>query len=336
MLFALAALLSSARADDMTLPAVPPVIARVGGQDLSSDVIAAEIAAAVAEARQTFTEARDAAIEEAIESRMVQLEADKRGVTVEALLQAEVEGKVAPADEREIDAWIKDNKARIPKGMPEADVRRQVAALLRDPALGERFAAFLGELRAVYKPRLLTEPVRVAVPVRADAPSKGAATAPIEIVEFADFQCPYCARAAESVRQAVAGYGDQVRVTYRHLPLDFHEHARGAAEAAECAGKQGKFWAFHDALYANASALDAAGLRRQAGAIGLDVAAWEACVSAGGGRDGVDADLAAASAAGVSGTPAFFINGRMLSGAQPADAFRAIIDDELDRRAAHP
>jgi protein-disulfide isomerase len=331
MVFALAALLCPAVADELRLPDVPPVIARVGGEDLTSEAIETEIAAAAAEARQAFTEARDAAIEEAVERRMVELEAAQRGMSAEALLQLEIEGKVAPPDAKAIDAWIQENKARIPKGMPAAEVRRQVADLLREPALGERYAAFLGELRATYKPRLLAEPVRVSVPRRADAPTKGADTAAVEIVEFADFQCPFCARAAESVRQVLAGYGDQVRVTYRHLPLGFHEHAQGAAEASECANQQGKFWAFHDALYSNPAALDANGLRRQAAAVGVDLTVWDACVATGGGKAGVAADMQAAEAAGVSGTPAFFLNGRMLSGAQPADAFRAIIEDELER-----
>jgi protein-disulfide isomerase len=333
MLLALAAFLAPALAQDLSLPAVPPVIARVGGEDLSADVIADEIAAAAAEARQGFTEARDQAIDEAIDRRMVELEAAKRGLTPEALLNAEIEAKVPAPQPTQIDAWIKENKARIPKGMPNDEVRRQVTELLREDPLGERYAAFLAELRAIYKPRLLAEPVRVAVPTRMDAPSKGPATAAVEIVEFADFQCPFCARAAESVRAVVSTYGEQVRVTYRHLPLNFHEHAQGAAEAAECAAQQGKFWAFHDALYANPGDLDAAGLRKQAGAVGLDVGAWEACVSGGGGADGVAADMAAAAAAGVSGTPAFFLNGRMISGAQPPEAFRAIIDDEIARRS---
>ena len=124
-------------------------------------------------------------------------------------------------------------------------------------------------------------------------------------------------------------YGDKIKFTYRHYPLGNHSDARPAAEASECANEQGKFWPYHDRLFATPNHLGAADLKQDAAALGLDVPKFNACVDSHKYKADVDADVAAGDEAGVDGTPAFFINGRMISGAQPFDAFKRIIDEEL-------
>jgi protein-disulfide isomerase len=130
-----------------------------------------------------------------------------------------------------------------------------------------------------------------------------------------------------------ATYGDRVRLVYREYPLANHPNARPASEAGQCAHEQGKFWPYHDRLFENQQRLAAADLKRYAAELGLDTDKFNACVDSGKYRGVVDADMEAANAVGVSGTPAFFINGRMLSGAQPFDAFKRIIDEELALKA---
>jgi len=149
------------------------------------------------------------------------------------------------------------------------------------------------------------------------------------MVEFSDFQCPFCQRANPAVEQVLKTYGDKIRFVSRHYPLPNHPDARPAAEAAACAQDQDKFWPYHDQLFANASRLSAKDLKDHAGAAGLDAARFAACVDGHQSKAKVDADIAEADAAGVTGTPAFFINGRSLEGAQPFEAFKRIIDQEL-------
>jgi len=163
------------------------------------------------------------------------------------------------------------------------------------------------------------------------APSKGPAAALVTIVEFSDFHCPYCRTVVPTIAQVLARYPDKVRLVYRDFPLDgLHPGARRASEAARCAGDQGKFWAYHDLIYAAEPDSSPEQLKRFAQQAGLDVGAFEGCLASGKHRPAVQQDVDEGIRLGVEGTPAFFINGRMLAGAQPLEAFVRIIDDELE------
>jgi protein-disulfide isomerase len=176
------------------------------------------------------------------------------------------------------------------------------------------------------------EPPRLAVSAAKGA-TKGQPNAPIEMIEFSDFQCPFCQRAHATVEQVLATYGDRIRFVYRHYPVQGHAAAKPAAEASECAKEQGKFWPFHDRLFANTSKLGDADLKAHAAAVGVDTATFNACVDSHKYRSVVEADARDGDAVGVNGTPAFYINGRMISGAQPFEVFKKLIDDELQRKA---
>jgi len=160
-------------------------------------------------------------------------------------------------------------------------------------------------------------------------PSKGPADAPVQIVEFSEFQCPYCGRVEPTVQQILSTYGDKVRLVFADFPLPMHNNAQGAAEAAQCAAAQGKFWEYHDVLFANQRALEVDKLKSYAADLGLDTDAFNTCVDQATYRSQVQSHQAIGRELGVTGTPAFFINGRFLNGAQPLDAFSSIIDDEL-------
>jgi protein-disulfide isomerase len=153
----------------------------------------------------------------------------------------------------------------------------------------------------------------------------------VEVIEFSDFQCPFCMRANPTVEQVLKTYGDKIKFVYRHYPLPNHPNARPAAEASACAEVQGKFWEYHDRLFANPTKLSDPDLKAQAAALGLDTAKFNACVDNHQQKPGVDADMAAGEAVGVTGTPAFFINGRSIEGAQPFESFKRVIDEELAR-----
>jgi protein-disulfide isomerase len=163
----------------------------------------------------------------------------------------------------------------------------------------------------------------------AGAPFLGPAAAKVTIVEFSDFQCPYCSRAADTVHELLDGYGDDIRLVFRNLPLPFHENAVPAAHAALAAHEQGRFWAFHDALFANQQALDGDSLNSYADNLDLDMEAFESAMASEATQAIVEADLALASRLGFNGTPSFSINGIEVVGAQPAAAFRQVIDAEI-------
>lgn len=169
-----------------------------------------------------------------------------------------------------------------------------------------------------------------AVPL-GDSPSKGPEDAPITIVSFGDFACPFCAKGNATMERIEAHYGDKIRVVHKHKPLPFHRQADPAARAGVAAQTQGKFWEFHDALYAFGPKFGPEDLRTIAKQIGLDMQAFEAEMSAQPAADRVEADLALSMALGVNGTPAYFINGRPLEGAYPEIHVRLLVEEELER-----
>lgn len=158
---------------------------------------------------------------------------------------------------------------------------------------------------------------------------RGNPEASVTIVEFSDFQCPFCARVQATLDQIFDTYGDEVKLVYRHFPLPFHENAENAALASMCANEQGKFWEYHDQLFENQEKMTLANLKKWAADLGLNTDKFDSCLDNQTYKDQVDKDVKDGQAAGVSGTPTFFINGQRLVGAQPFENFKTIIDAEL-------
>jgi len=158
---------------------------------------------------------------------------------------------------------------------------------------------------------------------------RGPEDAKITIVEFSDFECPFCGRAIPVVEQVMEEYEGDVKLIFKDFPLSFHQNAQKAAEAAECAGEQDQYYEYHDVLFDNQTALSISDLKQYAADLGLDTEAFNSCLDNGDMAAEVQADFAAGQAVGVSGTPTFFINGQKIVGAQPFSAFKQIIDAEL-------
>jgi protein-disulfide isomerase len=165
-----------------------------------------------------------------------------------------------------------------------------------------------------------------------NAPARGPKNAPVTIVAYSDFECPFCSRAVPTLKQIEEEYKGKVRVAFKHQPLPFHQNAKPAAMAAMAAHEQGKFWEYHDKLFANQRAMDRASLEKYAQELGLDVGKFKAALDGNKFDAQITADMNEATRMGVSGTPTFFINGRMLVGAQPVDAFKRVIDEELKKK----
>jgi protein-disulfide isomerase len=278
---------------------------------------------------QAVYEARRQMLDEIIGTRLIEGEAAAQGIEVSALVDQEIGAKVVLPTEADVEAWYKANAARL-QGAPLEQIRGPIRELLANERHREARRRYVEALKAKTPVRVTLDPPRTKV-ADGGRPARGPADAPVEIVEFSDFQCPFCQRAFATVTKVLDTYGDRVRFVYRHYPLPNHPDARPAAEASLCAAEQDRFWPYHDRLFANTSALGDADLKAHAAALGLDTAQFNACVDSRKYRDEVQADFEDGEAAGVSGTPAFFINGRLLSGAQPFEAFQRVIDEELER-----
>jgi protein-disulfide isomerase len=272
-------------------------------------------------------EARRAAVDEIVGEKLIADEAKTRGTTTAALIDAEITSKIATVSDADVVAWFNANPSRV-QGAKLDQVRQPIRSLLTQQRTAVAYQSYVEKLRAKGSVRISLEPPRQKV-AAADGQTRGPAGAPIELIEFSDFQCPYCLRANPTVTQVLSTYGDRIRFVYRNYPLPSHPNARPAAEAAQCAAEQGQFWLYHDRLFADQSKLADEDLKQSAVAIGLDAARFNACFDSHKYRGRVEADIQAGNESGVNGTPAFFINGRLLSGAQPFDEFKRVIDEEL-------
>ena len=163
------------------------------------------------------------------------------------------------------------------------------------------------------------------------SPSKGGANAKLAVVEFSDFQCPFCRRVTPTLEQIQREYGDQVRIVFKHMPLPMHAKAPAAHVAAEAAHRQGKFWQMHDLIFGNQDAMSPEKYKDYAKQLGLDLGRFERDLESAEVKSRIQADAEEAQRLGVSGTPAFFVNGRFLNGAQPFEAFKQLIDQELGK-----
>jgi protein-disulfide isomerase len=272
-------------------------------------------------------------LEQMIGDRLLAREASRRKVSVESLVETEVNAKAAAVSPEEIHNVYELNKNQLQK--PEPEVADQIRNLLREQKIATRRAEFVKSLQSQAKVNIFLEPpppFRSAVD--GEGPSRGPADAQVTIVEFEDFQCPFCKKSQSTLEQVLLRYKDKVRVVHRDFPLQpLHPASQKAHEAARCAEEQGKFWEYRDLLYKNAPAAGPEQLSDYALKTGMDVPAFKTCVDSGKFKMVVQKDETEGDRLGVQGTPAFFINGRLLSGAQPEDEFVRVIDEELNKRA---
>ena len=312
----------------------PKPLAEVNGQPITEAEIDKAIAGQLGKLQQQIYDLRRQRIENAIRDRLLAQEAARRGVSVQKLLDTEVTSKVGLVTEEEIEQFYQANKSRFKDG-DDVAIRDQIRARLQGQKISTQREAFLQSLRKAAKIAVHLQPppvLRAEVPIDG-AVLKGAADAPVTIVEFSDFHCPFCKRVVPTLKEIEARYPGKVRLAFRDYPIDqLHPGARKAHEAARCARDQGKFWEFHDAVFAGEPDSSPQRLKAYAQQVGLDVGKFDACVSRGNHTDAVQKDVDEAKRLGVDGTPAFFINGQLLSGAQPLDAFVRVIDRELERK----
>lgn len=304
------------------------ILANVAGYDITRQEVEEIAPDQFIQAKQELHNLVDNALGRAIDERLVGLEAESRGITPEEFVETEVMANaVAPTDEQ-VDSVYQEHREQL--GQPLEVVEGQIRDFLARRQQAARMQALVAQLRATYPVTNYLEPARLEV--AAVGPSRGPNEAPITIVEFSDFECPFCYRVNPTLDQVRETYGDQVRFVFRQFPLNaIHPHAQIAAEGSLCADDQDRFWDMHDAIFERRGRVTEEDLLTMASELGLDVELFETCLTAGEARERVEADLRDGRLAGVTGTPALFINGRFLSGAQPFNVISRLIDDELTR-----
>jgi protein-disulfide isomerase len=268
-----------------------------------------------------------------IGDKVLAAEAKRRGISVDELLKQEVNAKTPKVTDQEVDAFMAQNRGRLPQG-EDAELKLKIWEFLREQKTAQQKNDYIRMLseRAGVK-ILLNDPTAVRVDT-AKGFARGGKDAPVSIVEFSDFQCPFCKAVTPTLHQIMKQYDGKVRLIFRDFPIpSLHPLAAKAHEAARCAAEQGKFWEYHDVLFERSPRLEQPELKQYARDLKLDGAAFDRCLDSGKTQSAVAADIEEGQRLGVSGTPAFFINGRLLVGNQPPNAFQQLIDNELSKKS---
>jgi protein-disulfide isomerase len=318
-------ILSSAQSIEVTKKNEP--IATVDGQIITEDDLAPLVQGQLRPLRDQEYQIKKKALESLISQKVLEAEAKKKGLTTDKLLEQEVDSKAPEPSDVEINAVYAVQKDQINR--PLEEVKAQLQQNLKRAKIQIARQEYSTRLRAQAKVAVLLSPPKVQVNIDPKR-VKGNPKARVMIVEFSDFQCPYCGQVEVTLKSVLAKHEGTVALAFRDMPISqIHPFAQGAAEAARCAGEQGKFWEYHDLLFADQGALDRSGLIAKAAKLQLDPQQFETCISSEKYKSQVQQDNQEGMRAGVSGTPGFFINGVFISGAQAEAAFDKIIEDQL-------
>jgi protein-disulfide isomerase len=286
-----------------------------------------------AEVSQKLYDGRREALEEMVAEALIAEASKGKGMSPAAWAEAEVAKRVTPVTEADVVAFYQGNISQM-QGRSVDVMAPAIRRYLTEQQEAVARQALLKELRSAGPAvRVLFDVPRHQVELAATDPSDGAASAPVTLVEFSDFQCPFCQSVAPTLKRVKQTYGDKVRIVWKDFPLtQIHPQAFKASEAAHCAGDQGKYWQYHDQLFGNQQALQMNDLKQYAADLGLDAAAFNACLDTSKYGERVRDGVAQGTTLGVNSTPTIYINGRLLSGAQPFDVIAAVIDEELARK----
>ncbi len=304
-------------------------VATVDGHPIYDEDLAPSVEGQLQPLRNQEYEIKRKALDTLIEQKMLEGAAKKKGLTTEKLLDQEVISKVQDPSDAELQGYYV-GLGRVTQ--PFTDVKTKLRDSYKQAKIRQAREDYLKTLRADSNVVVLLSAPRIEVAYD-PARLRGNAKAPVMIVEFSDYQCPYCHQVEPTVKELLAKYGDKVSLSYRDFPLTaIHSQAMISAEASRCALEQGKFWEYHDQLF-TASKLEKDDLIGYARNLKLDDKQFESCLTSEKYKADIEKDEQAGRKAGVNGTPGFFINGLEISGAKPKDEFERVIDDELARKS---
>ena len=303
-------------------------IATVEGQPVYKSDLTGPAAAQMLKVRQQEYQIESQALEDLIRQKVVEIEAKKEGLTVEQLYANEVDSKISEPSDDEAKGYYLAVKSKTT--LPFKMIGPQVKRMIKNAEIQQARQKYADSLRDRASVSILLQPPTVMLGKNDPARTEGNPAAPVTVVEFGDFQCPFCGKVEPTLANLLKKYNGKVNLAFRDFPLSaIHPHAEAAAEASRCAEEQGKFWPMHDAMYADQSKLTEADLIQTAARLGMKKDSFASCVKSGKYKAAIQQDLAAGTSAGVTGTPTFFINGRYLEGSVPQAQFEKIIDSDL-------
>jgi protein-disulfide isomerase len=315
-------------------------IAEVGGVKITEGEMRRDIGSDIYEAEVSLYQLKKKWIDQKARSLLFESAAKKAGLSVDDWEAREIDNKVTPPSDEDVKrlaqqiirqqkAGSQPNEALVTRA--EKQARQYIMQQLRLRRADELYQELLKKhpLKLLLKkPEIL----KVNVTYSRQDPVSGPEKAPVTIIAFSDFQCSYCRRGHDTLKEIEKAYPGKIRFVQRQYPLDFHKRARASAEAALCAGDQGQFWTYADKLFANQQKLEDADLQKYAEELKLNIGQFKQCLSGHKYAAQIDRDLEDGSSYGVHATPAYFINGRLLVGAQPFENFKELIDEELARK----
>ncbi|MBV8070317.1 MAG: thioredoxin domain-containing protein [Acidobacteriaceae bacterium] len=325
------ALVVAAIGNGATTPSSGAVVAEVDGQKITLGDLEQKKSQSFFQARNSYYQVERKALDDYIDQLLLEKQAQREHLTVDQLIDRHVKSQLPkdPSDEA-LEVYYEglDTKESFEKMKP------QIADHIREMRTEKAKSAYIQSLRKEANVMIALAPPRADVQVN-DAPVKGSLNASVMVIEYADYECPYCQQVYPTLQKLESEYAGKVAFAYKDTPLPMHSHAEKAAEAAHCAGAQGKYWEYHDILFSSKE-LDIAALKQDAASLKLDTAAFNKCLDSGETAGSIKTTVDEAQKLGLQGTPSFFVNGRFLSGAVTYDALNAAIQEELAIAAGAP
>lgn len=304
------------------------IVAVVNNQKITLKQVDDSVGMELQALQERISSLRRRALNSLITKTLLENEAKARGLTSEQLTKQLVPATIE-VKQSQVDETYSMIANRFPS-LSEEEAKQKIRMELENHAKFEAYQAALADLKKKAQVEiLLREPAGLMVKVSDAGPTKGTPKAQVTIVEFSDFECPYCKQATSALKQILPEYSDKVKLVFKHLPLPNHQHAFQSAQAAVCAEEQGKFWEYHDLLFGNTVDLSTDTLKQHAVKLGLKAEQFNQCLTSESSRNAVMKDMQEAKQAGISGTPTFVMNGKLIRGAKSAEEFRTAIEQEL-------
>jgi predicted DsbA family dithiol-disulfide isomerase len=301
----------------------PLVLAELEGRKLTDADLEQKKSGSLLQARYQYYMSQRKALDQLVEDELLSLAAERDHLTVDQLLEKKVYKDIKDPTEDQLQVYYEGMESDEPYAAVRDRVLDHIRQLRRDKAR----AAYLKELRSQASLRILLAPPLADVNLE-EAHVRGSKTAPVLMVEFADYECPYCEKVNPLIQKLQEEYGDKLAVAYKDFPLPMHHRAQKAAEAARCAGEQGKYWEYHDVLYYSRQ-LDINELKKHAQVLKLDENSFSKCLDGGLETAAVKKDLEEGKKLGLTGTPSFFVNNHFFHGAVDYSTLREMVEQQL-------
>jgi predicted DsbA family dithiol-disulfide isomerase len=319
----------SLKGQELQQKSPPEVLAIVDGKILTRAELESKEAAKLLPARDQYYKAQREALDRLIDDALLEMQAQRENLTVPQLLEKHVTSKVKDPTDDQLEVYYEG----VQTDQPFAAVRDKILETIRQRRIANARKEYLNSLRNQANLEVLLASPSVDVAL-GDGPTRGTPNSPVLLIEFADYECPYCQKINADLKKLEAEYSGKVLFAFKDYPLPMHKHAQKASEAARCAGRQDKYWEYHDLLFEKGSGLEISQLRDYARTLKLDTAKFDQCLDSDETAPAVKKDQEQGQKLGLTGTPSFFVNGHFFSGAATYAMLREIVDQQLAFLAA--